>query len=333
MLRAWTRTLLVVLVGVAIASALMREGIAGLVGVREEPWAAAASADRRAVAAALPPARRPAGHRRVRAGRLVGRVRGGRPARRRMPARVRAGVVGACLGTPLAMAATPVALAQVVRRRARRPRSDRQGARAQLRTLVVAGWAPIVGLLLLAALQNIDVIMAKRGLAPRRPAPTPRRRWRRSRSCGSRSGSGCTCSPKRRGGAGGLDPRPVLLRALGPLAIAVPSLMIFAGRARPAAALAFGAGRDAAADALPFLGLAMTLLAVATWPCSTWSRSARRASCGCSAVVAIAEPMLLSATHLRCGLRRDRVRGPVRGGGVGARARPRARRGRVAEAT
>ena len=40
-LRAWTRTLLLVLVGVVIASALMREGIASLVGVSEQPWAAA----------------------------------------------------------------------------------------------------------------------------------------------------------------------------------------------------------------------------------------------------------------------------------------------------
>ena len=61
-LRAWTRQLLVALVAVTAASALLREPLAALIGVRDVPWAAAAiPPDGRAVDAALAAARRAAG--------------------------------------------------------------------------------------------------------------------------------------------------------------------------------------------------------------------------------------------------------------------------------
>ena len=124
-LRAWTRTLLVVLVGVAIASALMREGIAGLVGVREEPWAAACVPPtgvlwlllslQRGVLQGIG-AYGPVGWSVV--SEAVGRLVAGC-----LLVVLGAGVAGAYLGTPLAMAATSVALAQVVHRRAAADRS------------------------------------------------------------------------------------------------------------------------------------------------------------------------------------------------------------------
>ncbi len=53
------------------------------------------------------------------------------------------------------------ALAQRVVHRRAAAAHRRRGAARTLRSLVGDGWAPIVGLLLLASLQNIDVIMAK----------------------------------------------------------------------------------------------------------------------------------------------------------------------------
>ena len=144
----------------------MREGIAALVGVREEPWAAACVPPtgvlwlllslQRGVLQGLG-AYAPVG--------LVGRVRGGRAARRRMPARRARGRRGGRVPRHAARDGGDVASRS---RRwctaaPRRTASPVVKARAhELRTLVVAGWAPIVGLLLLAALQNVDVIMAKR---------------------------------------------------------------------------------------------------------------------------------------------------------------------------
>ena len=83
--------------------------------------------------------------------------------------------------------------------------------------LVGDNWLPLLGLLLLAVLQNVDVIVGPPRV-PRRPrrAPTRSRRSRPSRSCGWRSASGCSCCPRRRAARPpGLDPRPALLRALG----------------------------------------------------------------------------------------------------------------------
>ena len=107
-LRAWTRTLLVVLVGVALASALMREGIAALVGVREEPWAAACVPPtgvlwlllslQRGVLQGIG-AYAPVGWSVV--SEAVGRLVAGC-----LLVVLGAGVAGAYLGTPLAMAAT-----------------------------------------------------------------------------------------------------------------------------------------------------------------------------------------------------------------------------------
>ena len=69
------------------------------------------------------------------------------------------GVEGAYLGTPLSMLATSLLLWVVIRRRLGRPPDHEE--RRRLRALVGDAWAPILGLTLLAVLQNIDVILVK----------------------------------------------------------------------------------------------------------------------------------------------------------------------------
>jgi O-antigen/teichoic acid export membrane protein len=71
-----------------------------------------------------------------------------------------AGVTGAFLGTPLAMIGAAVALWVLLRRRV--GASPIESTPRTLSSLVAGGWAPIVGLIFLAALQNVDVIVAKR---------------------------------------------------------------------------------------------------------------------------------------------------------------------------
>ena len=298
-LRAWTRTLLLVLVGVVIASALMREGIASLVGVSEEPWAAACVPPtgilwlllslQRGVLQGLG-AYAPVGWSVV--SEAVGRLVAGC-----LLVVLGAGVVGAYLGTPLAMAATSLALAQVVHRRAAADRSPVVKVRAhELRTLVVAGWAPIVGLLLLAALQNVDVIMAKREMTASDAGAYAAAVVAAKLVVWVAIGIGLHLLPEAtRRAAAGIDPRPVLLRALGLLAIvAVPSLIIFTVAPETLLRVAFGEEFVTAADALPILGLAMTLLAVSTLAVQYMLALHRTAFLWALAVAAIAEPLLLS---------------------------------------
>ncbi len=298
-LRSWTRTLLVALVAVSIASALLRDGIASLVGVQEQPWAAACVAPtgvlwlllslQRGVLQGLG-AYAPVGWSVV--GEAVGRLVAGC-----LLVLLGAGVAGAYLGTPLAMAATSVVLARVLRQLAVADTSPIvQVPGHRLRALVLAGWAPIVGLLLLAALQNVDVIMAKREMTASDAGAYAAAAVAAKLVVWVAIGIGLHLLPEaaRRAGAGD-DPRPVLLRALGLLAlVAVPSLAIFTIAPATLLRLAFGEQYVRAADALPILGLAMALLAVSTLAVQYMLALHRTGFLWALAVAAIAEPLLLS---------------------------------------
>jgi len=61
----------------------------------------------------------------------------------------------------------------------------------------------------------------------------------------------------------GEDARPILLRTLGVIALlALPAILIFAVAAEPLLRIVFGSKFTSSAAALPFLGMAMSLLAV-----------------------------------------------------------------------
>jgi O-antigen/teichoic acid export membrane protein len=95
--------------------------------------------------------------------------------------------------------------------------------------------------------------------------------------------------------AAGLDPRPVLIRAMALLAlVAVPSLLIFAAAPETLLRLAFGEEFVRASDALFVLGLAMTLLAISTLAVQYMLALHHTAFLWVLGAVAVLEPLLLS---------------------------------------
>src|SRR3954452_10417015 len=70
------------------------------------------------------------------------------------------GVTGAYLGTPLSLAATAFGLWWISRARLGPPAPG--AAARRLRDLVGGAWPAVLGLFLVALLQNVDVILVKR---------------------------------------------------------------------------------------------------------------------------------------------------------------------------
>jgi O-antigen/teichoic acid export membrane protein len=265
-LHAWTRRLLTGLAVVAGASALLRTQIAALIGVDDVPWAAAAIPVAGVLwmllclqRGALQGVRRyrPVGVSIVAeaAGRLICGL---------LLYAVGLGVTGALLGAPVAFVLVGLWLERELHRAVGPVRSG-VGTVRTLRSLIGDGWAPIVGLLLLAFLQNIDVIVAKHRLVGEDAGSYAAAAVAAKAVVWVALGIGLHLLPEAtRRAAAGLDPRPVLVRALAIIAaVAAPALLIFAVAPELLLRLAFGPDLTAASGALPLLGLAMTLLAVA----------------------------------------------------------------------
>jgi O-antigen/teichoic acid export membrane protein len=209
------------------------------------------------------------------------------------------GVTGAMLGTPLAFVLVAIGLEVVLHRRVG-PIVDTGAAVRSLRGLLGDGWVPILGLFLLAALQNVDVIVAKHRLPDDAAGSYAAAAVAAKSVVWVAIGIGLHLLPEAtRRSAAGLDPRPVLLRALAILvAIAAPALLIFALAPDLLLRLAFGPDLTLASGALIFLGAAMTLLAVAYLTVQYMVALGETRFLWVLAVVAIAEPVLLSATNL-----------------------------------
>ena len=117
---------------------------------------------------------------------------------------------------------------------------DARGAHAA--ALVGDGWAPIIGLLLLASLQNIDVIVAKHQLGGDAAGSYAAAAVAAKAVVWVAIGIGLHLLPEatRRAGAG-LDPRPGAAARAGDLAVvATPALLIFAVVPELLLRLAFG---------------------------------------------------------------------------------------------
>jgi len=124
---------------------------------------------------------------------------------------------------------------------------------------------PIGGLLLLAILQNVDVIIARHQLGADRAGSYAVAAVAAKTVVWVAIGVGLQLLPQATARAAqGVDPRPVLWRALAVLGcVAVPALIVFALMPKLLLRVAFGPDTVDAAPALLVLGLAMTLLAVA----------------------------------------------------------------------
>jgi O-antigen/teichoic acid export membrane protein len=176
---------------------------------------------------------------------------------------VSAGVTGAFLATALSFAVVSVGLAIELRRRLGTAEHG-PGART-LRSLVSKGWVAVAGLVLLAVLQNVDVIVARHRLGHDRAGSYAVAAVAAKTVVWVAIGVGLQLLPQATvRAAQGLDPRPILWRALAVLgALAVPALLIFATVPKLLLRVGFGEDTTDAAPALIVLGLAMTMLAVA----------------------------------------------------------------------
>ena len=297
-LQTWTRQLVVATVVLSVIGVLIRQPLADLLGVSEHPWAVAGLPATGALWLLLSLQRGvmqglslygPVGVSII--GEALGRV-----VCALALFALGAGVTGAYLGNPLAFVLMALWLSRVLSRRLGPPAADAAPARPLL-GLVGDNWIPIIGLLLLAALQNVDVIVGRHQFSGDSSGSYAAAAVAAKSVVWVAIGVGLQLLPEAtRRAAAGLDPRPALLRALGVLAvIATPALLIFALVPSFLMRVAFGPDLTLAADALPVLGVAMTLLAVAYLTVQYMVALGELKFVWVLGVVAIVEPFLLSA--------------------------------------
>jgi O-antigen/teichoic acid export membrane protein len=172
------------------------------------------------------------------------------------------GVTGAFLGSGLSLVAVGLVLAVPLFRRLP-PASSEQYV--PLRALLAGSWIPVVGLTLLFALQEVHVIVVKH------EAPSAAAGSYAAAAVAAKAiiwvavGLGMYLLPEAtRRAKLGVNARPVLLRTLMlVVAASVPMVLFYAVAARPLLETAFGDELSAASAALPWLSLAMALLACA----------------------------------------------------------------------
>jgi glycosyltransferase involved in cell wall biosynthesis/O-antigen/teichoic acid export membrane protein len=294
--RRWLAHLCLAGLALTVASVLMRDEIAGLVAVPEHEWAAAAIVPTGILWMLLGVLRGALQglHRYAPVGQSLVLEAFGRLVLGLVLVLGGAGVTGAYLGTPLAMVVTAVWLAWLLHRAAG-PAPDAVRPRT-LTSLVSGGWAPIVGLVFLAALQNVDVIVAKREMTDDAAGAYAAAVVAAKLVVWVAIGVGLYLLPEAtRRAAAGLDPRPVFVRTLGLLGVvAVPALLIFLLVPSLLLRVAFGGEYTTASDALVLLGAAMSLLAVAYLAVQYMLALRKTAFLWVLGLVALAEPFLLT---------------------------------------
>ena len=298
-LTAWRRAMLIALVVVSACSLLLREPIADLLAV-DQSWAAAATLATGCLWLLLSIER--GALQGVHAYREVGwsivLEAGGRLVSGLLLVALGLGVTGAYLGTPVSMAATALVLIVIARRRI--GVADAAHAATRLRDLVSGAWPAVIGLFLVAVLQNVDVILVKRTIGGEAAGAYAAAAVAAKAVVWVAIGVGLYLLPEatRKAGAGE-DPRPVLVRALGVVAaVAVPMLIVYAVAPKLLLRLAFGEETVPAAGALFVLGVAMTLLA-AGYLCVQYMLALREIRfLFALGVAAVAEVAVLTGTGL-----------------------------------
>jgi glycosyltransferase involved in cell wall biosynthesis/O-antigen/teichoic acid export membrane protein len=327
-LRVWTRQLVVATAVLGVVGVAARQPLADLLGTPEHPWAAAGLPATGALWLLLCLQRGvlqgmraygPVGVSIV--GEALGRIVCGLAL-----FGAGLGVTGAYLGNPLAfvlmsvwlgrrlvaLLAGPRGAAATDAAAAHRPLRDPAGAGAvapaaahrlphrPLLGLVGDNWLPLFGLLLLAVLQNVDVIVGRHAFDGDRAGSYAVAAVAAKAVVWVAIGVGLQLLPEAtRRAAAGLDPRPALLRALAVLAVvAAPALLVFALIPHLLLRVAFGPDLTEASSALPVLGVAMTLLAVAYLTVQYMVALGELRFVWVLGVVAVVEPFLLSAGDL-----------------------------------
>jgi O-antigen/teichoic acid export membrane protein len=303
--RRWTVTLLLFTLALGVISVLLRQPIADAVGVKNDSWAAAIGLPAAGLWLEISMLRgvlQGVGDYKGVGLSLIGE-QGVRLVLGAALAAAGLGVTGAYLGTPLSFIAVGFFCASRLRTHIEGVTSESPvgavtavpSAALSLWTHIKRAWAPIAGLIVIAVLQNIDIIAAKhrfgKDLASSYGATAVAAKvliW-------VAMGAGFYLVPEvSRRRAAGEDTRPILLGALGIVAVcAVPCLLIFAIAPHLLLRLAFGPKRTGAADSLFVLGAAFTVLA-ATYLAIQYMLALKRTwFLIVLAAVAIAEPILL----------------------------------------
>ncbi len=293
-LRRWTRHLLLGLFAIAVLSALARVPLAALVNV-DEVWAAAAvpvTAGMWLLVCVQRGLLQAAGAYRPVAASLAfegaGRIAGSL-----VLAALALDVTGAYLGLLATYAVMALGLHRDLARRLGPPAMA--SAPHPLHALARTAAVPTVGLVLVAALQNVDVILARHALDSDTAGVYAATTVAAKFIVFVAIGVGLWVLPEAtRRAAAGLDPRQVLWRALALIAaLAVPALVAFALFPSTILRLAFGAQYGSGGVALLPLGVAFALLAFAYVAVQFLLGLHRRAFVGLLAAVAIAEPIVL----------------------------------------
>jgi O-antigen/teichoic acid export membrane protein len=173
-------------------------------------------------------------------------------------------VTGAFLGTALSLVAVALVLLRPLGRDLG-PIVDDPSKDVRLRDLLAGAWVPVVGLTLLLALQELHVIIVKHEATDDAAGSYAVAAVAAKAIIWVAVGLGMYLLPEAaRRGRTGVDSRSVLLRTLALIAAAgAPMFLIYAVAGEPLLAAVFGEDLTEASDALPWLGLAMTLLACA----------------------------------------------------------------------
>jgi O-antigen/teichoic acid export membrane protein len=304
-LRRWARTMVWFTLVMTVISVLLRGPIAAAVGVKHDQWAAALGLPAGCLwleLSILRGALQGVGDYRSVGISLIGE-QGSRLIMGAILAGIGLGVTGAYLGTPLSFVAMGLYCTWELRGYVARLADTPAGAAPAvsgpgLGTHVARAWAPIAGLIVIAVLQNIDIIAAKHrmGGIPNLASSYAATAVAAKVLIWVAIGAGFYLVPETsRRRAAGEDTRPVLARALGIILVcAVPVLLIFGLGAKPLLRAAFGANRTEASGSLFILGIAFTMLA-ATYLAIQYMLALKRARfLVLIAAVAVAEPILLA---------------------------------------
>jgi O-antigen/teichoic acid export membrane protein len=306
--RKWTIQLLLFTAVITVASVVLRNPIADAVGVKNDQWAAAIglpAAGLWLVLCMLRGVLQGVGDYKGVGLSLIGE-QGVRLVSGAILAAAGLGVTGAYLGTPISFIVMGVYCTLRLRRHIEGVTAEAAPAPARviqapttaaldLWTHVRRAWAPICGLIVIAVLQNIDIIAAKHRFSKDLASSYGATAVAAKVLIWVAMGAGFYLVPEvSRRRANGEDTRPILLTALGIVAVcAVPVLLIFAFAPTLLLRLAFGAKRATAADSLFVLGAAFTVLA-ATYLAIQYLLALKRTwFLVAVAAVAIAEPILL----------------------------------------